>query len=65
MKEKIGGVYKALQDLDVKPTPGNARILTAVFNTLEDVYQRMEDAENGRAQADNESRAEPDRAAGQ
>lgn len=65
MKEKIGGVYKALQELDVKPTPGNARILTAVFNTLEDVYQRMEDAENGRAQADTESRAEPDRAAGQ
>ena len=65
MKEKIGGVYKALQDLDVKPTPGNARILTAVFNTLEDVYQRMEDAENERAQADTESRAEPDRTAGQ
>lgn len=65
MKEKIGGVYKALQDLDVKPTPGNARILTAVFNTLEDVYQRMEDAENGRAEADNESGTDPDRAAGQ
>lgn len=65
MKEKIGGVYKALQDLDVKPTPGNARILTAVFNTLEDVYQRMEDAENGRAEPDTDPGAEPDRAAGQ
>lgn len=65
MKEKIGGVYNALQDLDVKPTPGNARILTAVFNTLEEIYREMEESENGRAQADNESRAEPDRAAGQ
>lgn len=65
MKEKIGGVYKALQELDVKPTPGNARILTAVFNTLEEIYREMEESENGRAEPDTESRAEPDRAAGQ
>ena len=65
MKGKIGGIYKALQELDVKPTPGNARILTAVFNTLEEIYMEMEESENGRAEPDTEPGAEPDRAAGQ
>lgn len=65
MKGKIGGIYKALQELDVKPTPGNARILTAVFNTLEEIYREMEESENGRAEPDTEPGAEPDRAAGQ
>ena len=65
MKEKIGGVYNALQGLDVKPTPGNARILTAVFNTLEEIYKELEDEEHGRTAPDTEPGAEPDRAAGQ
>lgn len=47
MKGKIGGIYKALQGLDVKPTPENAKILTAVYNTLEDIYTELEAAERG------------------
>ena len=47
MKGKIGGIYKALQGLELKPTPDNAKILTAVFNTLEDIYTELEAAEHG------------------
>lgn len=42
MKDKIGGIYKALQGLELKPTPENVRIMTAVFNTLEDIYSDLE-----------------------
>lgn len=47
MKGKIGGIYKALQGLELKPTPDNAKIMTAVFNTLENIYQELEAAEHG------------------
>ena len=65
MKGKIGGIYKALQELDVKPTPSNARILAAVFNTLEEIYTELEDEEHGRTAPDTEPGTESDRAAGQ
>lgn len=58
MKGKIGGIYKALQELDVKPTPSNARILAAVFNTLEAIYKELEDDEHGRTESDSEPGAE-------
>ena len=58
MKGKIGGVYNALQGLDLKPTPENAKIMTAVYNTLEDIYKKLEAEEHGRAEPDTESRAE-------
>ena len=45
MKGKIGGIYNALQGLDIKPTPENARILTAVYNTLQDIYTDLEKEE--------------------
>lgn len=45
MKGKIGGIYNALQELDIKPTPENARILTAVYNTLQDIYTDLEKEE--------------------
>lgn len=45
MKGKIGGIYNALQGLDIKPTPENARILTAVYNTLQDIYLELESKE--------------------
>lgn len=45
MKGKIGGIYNALQDLDIRPTPENARILTAVYNTLQDIYTELEKKE--------------------
>ena len=58
MKGKIGGIYKALQELDVKPTPSNARIFAAVFNTLEEIYKELEDEEHGRTAPDTEPGAE-------
>lgn len=58
MKGKIGGIYKALQELDVKPTPSNARILSAVFNTLEEIYKELEADEHGRTESDSEPGAE-------
>ena len=58
MKGKIGGIYKALQGLDLKPTPENAKILTAVYNTLEDIYKELEAAEHGRTESGAESGTE-------
>ena len=51
MKRKIAGIYKALQGLELKSSPENARILTAVYNTLEDIYNELEEAEHGRAES--------------
>ena len=58
MKGKIGGIYQALQGLDLKPTPDNAKIMTAVYNTLEDIYNDLEAQEHGRTEPDTESGAE-------
>lgn len=58
MKGKIGGVYNALQGLDLKPTPENAKIMTAVYNTLEDIYRALEADEHGRTESDSEPGAE-------
>ena len=58
MKGRIGGIYNALQALEIKPTPENARILTAVYNTLQAIYEELEKKEmesDGRQ----ESGAEP------
>ena len=57
-KGRIGGIYQALQGLDLKPTPNNAKIMTAVFNTLEDIYREMEESEHGRTKSDPEPGAE-------
>ena len=54
MKRKIAGVYKALQGLDLRPTPENAKTLTAVYNTLEEIYAELEEAEHGRTESDPE-----------
>ncbi len=45
MKGRIGGIYNALQALDIRPTPENARILTAVYNTLQGIYEELEKEE--------------------
>ena len=45
MKGKIGGIYNALQELELRPTPENARIMTAVYNTLVDLYEQLEKEE--------------------
>lgn len=52
MKDRIAGIYKALQKLTLQPTPENARTMTAIYNTLEDIYGEMEAAENERTQVD-------------
>lgn len=45
MKEKIEGVFNALQKLDIKGTPNNVEVLCEVYAVLRDVYQEMEEAE--------------------
>lgn len=52
MKDRIAGIYKALQKLTLQPTPENARTMTAIYNTLEDIYTELEAMENERTQAD-------------
>lgn len=52
MKDRIAGIYKALQNLTLQPTPDNARTMTAIYNTLEDIYTELEASENERTQAD-------------
>lgn len=52
MKDRIAGIYKALQKLTLQPTPENARTMTAIYNTLEDIYGEMEAAEHERQTAD-------------
>lgn len=62
MKGKIGGIYNALQDLDIRPTPENARILTAVYNTLQDIYTDLEKKEEAKNDERTGSGAEPGQA---
>ena len=52
MKDRIAGIYKALQKLTLQPTPENARTMTAIYNTLEDIYTELEAMENERTQVD-------------
>ena len=52
MKNRIAGIYKALQKLTLQPTPENARTMTAIYNTLEDIYTELEAMENERQTAD-------------
>ena len=54
MKEKIEEIYNSLQELDMKPTPHNVSIMVCVFEALRELYQRKEETEDGRAQADSE-----------
>ena len=57
MKGRIGGIYNALQALEIKPTPENTRILTAVYNTLSEIYGELEKEEQEHDRQ--ESGAEP------
>ena len=52
MKNRIAGIYKALQKLTLQPTPENARTMTAIYNTLEDIYRELEASEHERQTAD-------------
>lgn len=49
MKEKLKDAFEVLQDLDIKATPSNVRILNAVYNTLREVYAELEEAERREA----------------
>jgi len=52
MKNRIAGIYKALQKLTLQPTPDNTKTMTAIYNTLEDIYTELEAMENERTQVD-------------
>jgi hypothetical protein len=56
MKEKIEACFDALQELDMKPTPGNVSIMNGVYSFLREVYAEIEKGENdgGRIAADSE-----------
>lgn len=45
MKEKIDAVFNILQQLELKPTPNNTSIMCGVYNTLREVYQKLEEME--------------------
>lgn len=45
MKEKIDAVFNILQMLELKPTPNNTSIMCGVYNTLREVYQKLEEME--------------------
>ena len=41
IKEKITGVFDAIQGLEIKATPNNVKILDAVYDTLKDIYAEL------------------------
>lgn len=47
MKEMLEGVFNSLQDLDMKPTPHNVRIMDDIYFTLREIYKGLEESENG------------------
>ena len=47
MKEMLEGVFNSLQDLDMKPTPHNVRIMDDIYFTLREIYKGLEGSENG------------------
>ena len=47
MKEKISSAYEALQLLDIRPTQHNIRILAGVLDAMREIYQELEELDNG------------------
>lgn len=45
MKNKIEGVFNALQELELKPTPQNVSIMDSVYDILRGVYKELEETE--------------------
>lgn len=56
MKDEITAIYDVLQNLEIKPTPNNVRILDATYNSLKKIYKELEEKEN----AGTENRAASD-----
>jgi len=58
MKEKIEGVFEALKELDMKPTPNNVSIMNGVYLILREIYEKAEEAKdnagNGRPAPDSQ-----------
>ena len=48
MKDKVQKIYEEfLPHLDVKPTPQNVNCLNAIYTFLREIYQGLEEKENG------------------
>lgn len=45
MKDRIEGVFNALQELDLKPTPHNTSIMDQVYDILRGVYKELDETE--------------------
>ena len=54
MKQKLSDIYDALQELDIKPTPNNTKILCGVFSVLQEVYKELDEKEG----AENDGRTD-------
>lgn len=55
MLDKLEGVFNSVQDLDMKPTPHNVRIMNDFYRTMREIYAELEEARDAR-----ENRAETD-----
>ena len=53
--KEINAIFDILQELDIKSTPNNVRILDATYNSLRDIYKELGGKENA-----GESRTEVD-----
>lgn len=55
MKDEIKAIFDVLQDLEIKPTPNNVRILDAVYNSLKKIYQETGEEENAASRETSDS----------
>jgi hypothetical protein len=58
MLEKLEAVFYGMQDLDMKPTPHNVRIMGDAYQTLREIYTELEGMTNV---PDNGTAADPGR----
>ena len=46
IQKEINAIFDILQELDIKSTPNNVRILDATYNSLRDIYKELGGKEN-------------------
>ncbi len=46
IKDKLEEAFNALQQLDMKPTPGNVSIMDGVYSFMKEIYKELEAVEN-------------------
>lgn len=57
MLEKLEYAFNIIQDMDMKPTPHNVRIMGEVYQALREIYAELEEKQN----AENRTAADPGR----